>query len=130
MTARIADILVKANRITEGQRASAERLLVGDRRHSFSAQLVSMDLLTIAQRLARRICLIYLDPELLVSAGMEGIDAAHSSVFRGTGCSKCAGTGYKGRIALYETMTISVSLRELSLRGASSADLKRQAIQE
>lgn len=89
----------------------------------------------IAQRLARRICLhckeqIYLDPELLVSAGMRGIDAAHSSVFRGTGCSKCAGTGYKGRIALYETMTISDSLRELVLHGASSAELKRQAIQE
>jgi len=89
----------------------------------------------VAQRLARRICLnckteTSLNPELLVSAGMRAAEAAHMRVYQGEGCSKCSGTGYRGRIALYETMVVTESLRELILHGASAADLKRQAIKE
>jgi type IV pilus assembly protein PilB len=89
----------------------------------------------VAQRLARRICLnckteTSFNPEVLVSAGMRAAEAAHMTVYQGEGCSKCSGTGYRGRIALYETMVVTESLRELILNGASAADLKRQAIKE
>jgi type IV pilus assembly protein PilB len=89
----------------------------------------------VAQRLARRICLnckaeTSINPEVLVSAGMRAAEAAHMTVYQGEGCSKCSGTGYRGRIALYETMVVTESLRELILHGASAADLKRQAIKE
>ena len=47
---------------------------------------------------------------------------------RGTGCSTCNGTGYKGRVALYEVMPMWDELKELVLQGASAAELKTQAI--
>jgi len=89
----------------------------------------------VAQRLARRICIsckaeTSVNPEVLLSAGMRAGEAAHTTVFHGVGCSKCSGTGYRGRIALYETMVVTESLRELILHGASAADLKRQAIKD
>ncbi len=48
--------------------------------------------------------------------------------FRGQGCPTCNQTGYKGRIALYEVMVMHEGLKELVLRGASAADLKREAV--
>ncbi|HZN04651.1 MAG TPA: type II secretion system protein GspE, partial [Candidatus Polarisedimenticolia bacterium] len=43
---------------------------------------------------------------------------------------KCNGTGYKGRVGLYEVMEISDSIREMILTGASSVELKNKAIEE
>lgn len=87
----------------------------------------------VAQRLARRICLdckelLPINPEVLVSIGMSALEASQLSVFHGKGCTKCAGTGYKGRIALYEAMVMDDELRTLVLNGTSSAELKRHAI--
>ena len=47
---------------------------------------------------------------------------------RGTGCKLCNGSGYKGRVALYEVMPFTDPLKELVLQGASAAELKAQAI--
>jgi len=44
------------------------------------------------------------------------------------GCKTCSGTGYKGRIALYEVMPFYESLKELVLQGASTAEIKAEAI--
>jgi type IV pilus assembly protein PilB len=41
----------------------------------------------------------------------------------------CSGTGYKGRIAIYEVMTLSPDLRDMVLRGGSALELQRGAIQ-
>ena len=49
-------------------------------------------------------------------------------VYEGRGCSDCAQTGYKGRIALYEVMPITDEIKELVLAGASAMELKREAI--
>ena len=49
---------------------------------------------------------------------------------RGKGCDRCNGTGYKGRVGLYEVMEITEELRELILVGASSLELKRKAVDE
>ena len=48
--------------------------------------------------------------------------------FHGTGCPQCSGTGYRGRVALYEVMPMSEELRELVLAGASASEIKRTAI--
>ena len=45
----------------------------------------------------------------------------------GKGCPKCSGTGYKGRIALYEVMPMYEGIREFILNGASTAEIKREA---
>jgi type IV pilus assembly protein PilB len=45
-------------------------------------------------------------------------------VQKGAGCTNCNGSGYKGRIALYEVMRFTDELKEMVLQGASSAELK------
>ncbi|MGC4063499.1 MAG: hypothetical protein QM784_02375 [Polyangiaceae bacterium] len=51
-----------------------------------------------------------------------------AKVMKGAGCATCNGTGYKGRIALYEVMRFTDDLKELVLGGASGAELKAAAI--
>ena len=58
----------------------------------------------------------------------EEIDTA--TCFKGAGCERCNSTGYKGRIAVYEVMTFNEPLRELVLQGASSVELKAEAIRQ
>ena len=49
-------------------------------------------------------------------------------MMKGAGCPTCAGSGYKGRVALYEVMRFNDELKERVLEGASAADLKAAAI--
>ncbi|NNL65683.1 MAG: type IV-A pilus assembly ATPase PilB [Myxococcales bacterium] len=90
----------------------------------------------VAQRLARRICdeCKERDPEVtteaLVKAGMKEDAAANVNPMLGRGCSRCSDTGYKGRVALYEVMSISEELKEFVLNGASAAELKREAMRQ
>lgn len=86
----------------------------------------------LAQRLARRICAacaaeVEVNPEILVNIGIPPAEAKHVKVQEGKGCNKCAGTGYKGRIALYEVMPMYDEIREFVLNGASAAEIKREA---
>ncbi len=88
--------------------------------------------LILAQRLARRVCSdcaeeVNINPEILVNIGIPAAEARLIKVRQGRGCTKCAGTGYKGRIALYEVMPMREELREFVLNGASAAEIKREA---
>lgn len=88
--------------------------------------------LILAQRLARRVCsecthVVDVNPEVLVNVGVPAVEAMHLKVRQGKGCQKCANTGYKGRIALYEVMPMYEEVRELVLNGASTAEIKREA---
>ena len=89
--------------------------------------------LILAQRLARRVCPdcaeeVNINPEVLVNIGIPAAEAKFLTVRQGKGCSKCSGTGYRGRIALYEVMPMRDELREFVLNGASAAEIKREAI--
>lgn len=89
--------------------------------------------LILAQRLARKICKdcrvkMPSAEKVLIDLGVPPAEAARMEVFKGSGCAVCGGTGYKGRIALYEVMPFSEPVKELVLNGASSAELKRAAI--
>ena len=91
--------------------------------------------LICAQRLVRRICAHCGVPhpqpvEGLIQAGFLPGEAAEVVPLRGTGCSQCNGTGYRGRVGLYEVMEVSETLREMILVRASGPDLRRQAIEE
>src|SRR5213080_1678808 len=86
----------------------------------------------LAQRLARVICAHCKEPnpvgvEVLREMGWTG---EPFTPCRGAGCSNCGGTGFKGRIALYEVMPMSDAVREQILAGATALDLKRTAVQE
>jgi type IV pilus assembly protein PilB len=89
--------------------------------------------LILAQRLARKICpeckvpAEKISDELLEKLGAvpEGFHTA--TLYKGQGCDFCNNTGYKGRIAMYEVMPMSESLKELVLQGASAIEIKREA---
>ncbi len=90
--------------------------------------------LIVAQRLARRICKDCKKPdtdvtiEALTEAGMSAAEAKKSKPMRGKGCKTCSETGYKGRVALYEVMLLKDALKDLILQGASTTELKSEAI--
>ncbi len=89
--------------------------------------------LVLAQRLARRICADCRQPveknvKALIDLGMRPEIAEKTALFKGAGCPKCANTGYKGRIAIYEVMPFYESVKELVLQGASTAEVKAEAI--
>jgi type IV pilus assembly protein PilB len=60
--------------------------------------------------------------------GMSPEEAASATLFQGQGCRTCNNTGYKGRVALYEVMPMFDELKEMVLQGASTAELKAEAI--
>ncbi len=51
-------------------------------------------------------------------------------VMKGKGCDTCLDTGYKGRVALYEVMPITEEIRELILVGASTSEIKKEAMNQ
>ncbi len=90
--------------------------------------------LIMAQRLVRLVCTQCKEenpiaPEALLEIGVPQELVGGMHCFHGVGCSICGGTGYKGRIALYEVMPMSDGIREAVLSGASSTDIKRAAIE-
>ena len=90
--------------------------------------------LIMAQRLARVICGNCREEapfaeEALIDLGMPEDVATSTRCYRGAGCTQCSGTGYKGRIAIYEVMPMTDPIRDAILSGASSAEIKRAAIE-
>ncbi len=91
--------------------------------------------LITAQRLVRRICSSCKEPVeypeiYLKAANLGPEDLEEMTFYRGAGCEACGGSGYKGRQGLYEVMAMSPALRRMILRGASTDELQKQAIDE
>ena len=90
--------------------------------------------LVAAQRLVRRICEnckepVEVSPEALINLGVDAADVGTGfPTFCGRGCGNCNGTGYRGRLAIYEIMVMHEGIKELILRAASTIDLKREAV--
>ena len=86
----------------------------------------------VAQRLVRRICSSCKEPfevpnQALTNLGFEKDEIKSLQLFRGRGCDLCSGTGYKGRVGLYEVMDIDEQVRDLILTGASAYELREKA---
>jgi type IV pilus assembly protein PilB len=86
----------------------------------------------VAQRLARRLCECkrpaHLDAEVLLENGFdadEGIDA-----FEPAGCVRCGGSGYRGRIGLYEVMSVSEEIRQLVLAKGDASAIRALALDQ
>ncbi len=66
----------------------------------------------------------------LVKCGFAPASAEKLKVYHGAGCEICGGTGYKGRVAIYEVMDVSPRVKDLILKNASADEMKAQAIKE
>ncbi len=91
--------------------------------------------LICAQRLIRRVCReckkeVKTPIQTLINAGFTPEDAKTLQTLKGDGCKLCNGTGYKGRVGLYEVMEISEDIQELILVGASAREIRRKAVEE
>ncbi|TMA32699.1 MAG: type IV-A pilus assembly ATPase PilB [Deltaproteobacteria bacterium] len=89
--------------------------------------------LILAQRLARKLCQECKKPvdvpaQALTDIGVKPEEIGTFQVFEPGGCRTCNDRGYKGRVALYEVMPLWDSLKELVINGASTAELKAEAI--
>jgi type IV pilus assembly protein PilB len=90
-------------------------------------------LMACAQRLVRRVCTncreeFVPEPEILEKLGVK--ESKDAVFYHGSGCDRCKGRGYLGRLALIEAMPISESIRRLIIKRASAAILKNQAMSE
>ena len=88
-----------------------------------------------AQRLLRKICSECREPvevgeRTLIDIGVPPEEVGEYNPMRGQGCGTCNGTGYKGRIAVYEIMLFNEEVREFILNGASTLELKREAVRQ
>ncbi len=88
----------------------------------------------LAQRLARRLCRSCREPytatrEMLRKNDFppEVLDRDDVTLYRPKGCSRCNGTGYKGRLGLYEVMIVSEAVRRLTVERKSADEISRVA---
>ncbi len=85
----------------------------------------------LAQRLVRRICGACRVQDTPNAADLDalGVTApAGTRLFRGKGCEECRGTGYRGRMGIYELFPITEDARSLVLRRAAARDIRHYAI--
>jgi len=101
-----------------------------------AAYLVSSSVVAImAQRLVRVVCQKCKQPYMpseaaLRSAGLTPEKVVDATFFKGRGCGACQGSGYRGRLALFELMLMSTKIRELTFNEASTAEIRRTAVSE
>jgi type II secretory ATPase GspE/PulE/Tfp pilus assembly ATPase PilB-like protein len=86
----------------------------------------------LAQRLVRRICTQCRTDWPVPAAIQEklvalGVRQVQGRFYQGSGCEECRGTGYRGRIGIFELLAINQELRELILQRRSSAEIKTAA---
>jgi general secretion pathway protein E len=87
----------------------------------------------LGQRLVRRICQTCRapaapDPAELLAIGVAAAPGA--LLFRGTGCEECRGTGYRGRVGIYELFPITDDARSLIVRRAPAGEIRHHAVEQ
>jgi type IV pilus assembly protein PilB len=87
----------------------------------------------VAQRLVRKICVDCKKPFEVPVQALKDLQVPEKMLgkfqpMKGEGCATCNSSGYKGRIAIYEVFVANDALKEQILNGASTAELKTEAI--
>ena len=87
----------------------------------------------IAQRLVRKICQHCKQPyaptlEEITKMRLRGRDPASLDSFKGVGCPHCNRTGYRGRVGVFEVLTVDAAIRELIAKDATEAALLKAAM--
>jgi type IV pilus assembly protein PilB len=98
--------------------------------------IASSVILITAQRLGRRLCPQCkkpedIPPEALLRAGFteEDLDGSWTP-YGPVGCDHCKGSGYKGRVGVYQVLPITDDMRQLIMRNGNALDIAAQAQKE
>jgi type IV pilus assembly protein PilB len=88
----------------------------------------------LAQRLVRKVCsecrIAYTpDPDTLRRMGLDERGLGGATLYRGVGCEKCSGSGYNGRHAIHELLTVETAIENAIVQGKSSSEIKDIAAQ-
>lgn len=89
----------------------------------------------MAQRLIRKLCehckakVTQLDQDFLSSFGLDISEFQGHSIYSAQGCSKCNGTGYKGRMAIHEALYFTKEIRQIIVRSGVEVDEEKIRIQ-
>jgi type IV pilus assembly protein PilB len=87
--------------------------------------------MVVAQRLVRRICEACKESWEPTPDLIEGLHIPNGTQLKkGFGCDRCLARGYKGRVALYEVMSLTDNMRELIVQGTTTTALKRMALED
>lgn len=92
-------------------------------------------ILIVAQRLVRRLCnkckvINPLPPQSLIDLGFLPDEIKGLKVYKPKGCPECNNIGYRGRIGLFEVMSITDEIRELIVSGAHAIEIRNKAIEQ
>ena len=92
-------------------------------------------ILACAQRLMRRICPACKEPvtypeKMFLDLKIDPTTFDHSNLHRGRGCDRCKNTGYSGRLAIIEAMTVTDDIRKMIIKRASASEIAKLAISQ
>ena len=92
-------------------------------------------ILSCAQRLMRRICShcrepVTYPPKMFEDLGIDPATFSNVQLYRGRGCDRCKNSGYAGRMAIIEAMTITDQIRKLVIARANTRELGKVAISQ
>lgn len=95
---------------------------------NISAALIGV----LSQRLVRKICdsckvEVKPDPEVLRRLGLSEAEIGEVKLYKGMGCERCSGTGYKGRYAIHELLVVDDEIRHAIVAGKSATEIKEIA---
>ena len=95
--------------------------------------VASSVILITAQRLARKLCGCKqpadVPKDALVRAGFRGEDLAGDWIpYKAVGCEKCKGSGYKGRLGIYQVMPITETMQDMILKSATALEISRESV--
>jgi type IV pilus assembly protein PilB len=94
--------------------------------------IASSVIMITAQRLARRLCSCKKPQEIpveaLLEAGFSDGDLDGSwTPYAPAGCDRCKGSGYKGRVGIYQVMPVTEEIQRIIMTGGNSMDIAAQA---
>jgi type IV pilus assembly protein PilB len=84
----------------------------------------------VAQRLARRLCESCREKASVPASALSAESTGDVEIYEPRGCARCAGTGYRGRVGLFEVMVVSDEVRRLVLERAPASTIAKVAISE
>ena len=123
-------------------RQDPDIIMIGEIRDTETAEMgiapfliSSSVILSCAQRLIRRICPhckepVTYPPKMFEELGIDPATLAGVQFYRGRGCERCKNSGYSGRMAVIEAMTISDQIRKLIIARANTRELGKVAISQ